>query len=160
MGIEIERKFLVDREKWNRVAKPPGTHYRQGYLLNDSHRTIRVRVTGKQGYITLKGAASGISRKEYEYKIPVKDGIELLDGFGAPEVEKIRYRIKFAGKLWEVDEFLSDNEGLIMAEIELKQETDEFKKPDWVTREVSDDERYYNAYLSINPYKNWGVQNH
>ncbi|HEY8780428.1 MAG TPA: CYTH domain-containing protein [Mucilaginibacter sp.] len=153
MGVEIERKFLVDREKWNRVVKSPGTHYRQGYLLNDDHRTIRVRVTDKQGYITLKGATSGITRKEYEYKIPVEDGIELLNGFDAPEIEKIRYRIKFAGKLWEVDEFLGNNEGLIMAEIELKQETDEFEKPDWVTREVSDDERYYNSYLSTHPYK-------
>jgi adenylate cyclase len=155
MGVEIERKFLVDREKWHRLAKPTGTHYRQGYLLNNDHRTIRVRVTDKQGYITLKGAASGITRKEYEYKIPVEDGIELLDGFDAPEIKKIRYRIKFAGKLWEVDEFLGNNEGLVMAEIELKQENDHFKKPDWVTDEVSDDERYYNSYLSKHPYKKW-----
>jgi adenylate cyclase len=157
MGVEIERKFLVDHEKWNQVVKPNGTHYRQGYLLNDDHRTIRVRVTDKQGYITLKGASSGISRKEYEYKIPVEDGVELLDGFAQSEVEKIRYRIDFAGKLWEVDEFLGDNAGLIMAEIELKQETDEFERPDWITDEVSDDDRYYNSYLSTHPYKNWGI---
>jgi len=157
MGVEIERKFLVDHEKWNQVVKPNGTHYRQGYLLNDNHRTIRVRVTDKQGFITLKGASSGISRKEYEYKIPVEDGVELLDGFAQSEVEKIRYRIDFAGKLWEVDEFLGDNAGLIMAEIELKQETDEFERPDWITDEVSDDDRYYNSYLSTHPYKNWGI---
>lgn len=155
MGVEIERKFLVDHDKWEQVLKPAGTLYRQGYLLNDDHRTIRVRVTDKQGYITLKGASSGISRKEYEYMIPVSDGIELLDGFAKSEVEKVRYRIDFAGHLWEVDEFLGDNAGLIMAEIELKQETATFERPDWITNEVSDDERYYNSYLSVHPYKTW-----
>ena len=155
MGVEIERKFLVDHEKWQLVIKPAGTHYRQGYLLNDDIRTIRVRVTDKQGFITIKGATTGITRKEYEYKIPVDDGNELLDGFAVSEVEKIRHRIEFAGKLWEVDVFLGDNEGLIVAEIELHGETDEFKKPGWVTREVSDDARYYNSNLSLHPYKKW-----
>src|ERR1700733_9206235 len=129
MGNEIERKFLVDHEKWQRLIKPPGTHYRQGYLLNDNQRTIRVRVTDKQGFITLKGATTGITRKEYEYKIPVEDGNELLDGFARSEIEKVRYRIDFAGKLWEVDEFLGENKGLIMAEIELENEAEEFEKP-------------------------------
>ena len=155
MGLEIERKFLVDHEKWRQVIKPAGTHYRQGYLLNDDRRTIRVRVTDQQGFITLKGATTGITRKEYEYKIPIKDGNELLDGFALSEVEKIRYRIDFAGKLWEVDEFLGDNEGLIIAEIELKSETEEFEKPGWVTVEVSHDERYYNSYISTHPFKKW-----
>jgi adenylate cyclase len=155
MGVEIERKFLVDHEKWRDVIKPAGTHYRQGYLLNDDERTIRVRVTDQQGFITLKGATTGITRKEYEYKIPVEDGNELLDGFALSELEKVRYRIDFAGKLWEVDEFLGDNEGLIMAEIELHDEKDEFEKPAWVTMEVSDDERYYNSNLSRHPFKKW-----
>jgi CYTH domain-containing protein len=157
MGLEIERKFLVDHKKWLHVEKPAGTHYRQGYLLNDDHRTIRVRIAGKQGFITLKGTTTSITRKEYEYKIPVQDGVELLDGFARSEVEKIRYRIEFAGKLWEVDEFLGDNEGLIMAEIELHDEAEEFEQPDWVTNEVSDDERYYNSYLSTHPFKEWGA---
>lgn len=156
MGVEIERKFLVDHEKWRHVIKPEGTHYRQGYLLNDELRTIRVRVSNKQGYITLKGATNGITRKEYEYKIPIDDGNELLDGFAATEVEKIRYRIEFAGKLWEIDEFWGDNKGLIVAEIELQHEDEQFELPGWVTDEVSGDERYYNSNLSINPYKNWG----
>jgi len=155
MGVEIERKFLVDHEKWQQVVKPAGTHYRQGYLLDDDHRTIRIRVTDKQGYITFKGATKGITRKEYEYKIPVEDGNELLNGFAISEVEKIRYRIEFAGKLWEVDEFSGDNAGLIMAEIELQHETEEFEHPGWVTIEVSDDERYYNSNLAVNPYKKW-----
>jgi adenylate cyclase len=155
MGVEIERKFLVDHEKWEKVIKPKGTHYRQGYLLNEDFKTIRVRVTDSQGYITIKGSSTGISRKEYEYKIPMEDGIELLDGFAKSEVEKIRYRINFADKLWEVDEFLGDNEGLILAEIELQQETEKFKKPEWIAREVSDDDRYYNSYLSLHPFKEW-----
>jgi len=157
MGVEIERKFLVDHEKWQRAIRLPGTHYRQGYLLNDDKRIIRVRVTDKQGYITLKGATTGITRKEYEYKIPVKDGIELLESFAVSEVEKIRYPIEFAGKLWEVDEFFGDNKGLIMAEIELGDEKEEFDLPEWVTRDVSDDDRYYNSNLSVNPFKNWGI---
>ena len=156
MGVEIERKFLVDHEKWQQVVKPAGTHYRQGYLLDDDHRTIRIRVTDKQGYITFKGATTGITRKEYEYKIPVEDGNELLNGFAISEVEKIRYRIEFTGKLWEVDVFAGDNAGLIMAEIELQHETEEFEHPGWVTIEVSDDERYYNSNLAVNPYKKWG----
>jgi len=155
MAVEIERKFLVDLEKWKKVKKPGGTHYRQGYLLNDSKRTIRIRVTGKQGYITFKGSTKGISRPEFEYKIPRKDGEELLDNFSLSEVEKTRYKIRFSGKLWEVDEFLGDNSGLIVAEIELKYEDEQFKKPDWVTHEVSDDKKYYNSNLSTHPYKKW-----
>jgi len=155
MGNEIERKFLVDHEKWRRVKKGKGTHYRQGYLINDEKRTFRVRVTDKQAYITLKGSTTGISRKEYEYKIPVEDGIELLDAFAESEVRKTRYKVKFAGNLWEVDEFSGDNEGLIMAEIELEHEDEEFEKPDWLVREVSDDDRYYNSNLSVHPFKRW-----
>ncbi|HEY4323654.1 MAG TPA: CYTH domain-containing protein [Mucilaginibacter sp.] len=155
MGVEIERKFLVDHEKWGKVNKPQGTYYRQGYLLNDDERTIRIRVTDKQGYVTFKGESSGISRKEFEYTIPVEDGIELLNHFAKSELEKIRYRIYFAGKLWEVDEFLGKNKGLIMAEIELNHETEEFEKPDWITVEVSDDGRYYNSYLSVRPFSEW-----
>ena len=157
MGIEIERKFLVDHSKWPQVLKPAGTHFRQGYLLNDDNRTIRVRVAGNQGYITLKGASSGISRKEFEYKIPVAEAIEVLDIFALSQVEKIRYCIEFGGNVWEIDEFLGDNSGLVMAEIELNDEAQQFNKPDWIATEVSDDERYYNSYLSTHPYKNWGL---
>ena len=155
MGVETERKFLVDHDKWRALDKPAGVHYRQGYLLNEENRTIRVRMAGDQGYITLKGASSGISRKEFEYKIPVDDAEELLDGFAKSEIEKIRYKIEFAGKLWEVDEFLGDNEGLLMAEIELKNEDEEFERPDWITVEVSHDSGYYNSYLSVHPFKQW-----
>ena len=155
MGVEIERKFLVDHQLWKQVKKPKGTHFRQGYLLDDERRTVRIRVTDKQAYITLKGAAKGISRPEFEYKIPTKDAVELLKAFSAPEVEKIRYRIRYGGKLWEVDEFKGANAGLIVAEIELKEENETFKKPAWVAGEVSDNERYYNSNLSTHPFKKW-----
>jgi adenylate cyclase len=155
MGVEIERKFLVDHEKWQQLTKPEGTHYRQGYLLDDDKRTIRVRLAGEHGFITIKGTTTGITRKEFEYKIPANEAVELLDSFAESEVEKIRYCITIAGKLWEVDEFLADNAGLIMAEIELQHEDEAFENPGWITHEVSDDERYYNSNLSKNPFKKW-----
>src|ERR1700722_14041087 len=100
MGVEIERKFLVDHEKWRKLKKPAGTHYYQGYLLDETSCTIRVRLAGKNGFITFKGANSGISRAEYEYKIPAEDASELIKSFAKSSVEKIRHKIKFAGKLW------------------------------------------------------------
>jgi adenylate cyclase len=147
VGVEIERKFLVDHEKWKNLKKAAGTHYRQGYLVDEENLTVRVRSAGKKGFITIKGRNTGITRKEFEYKLPAQDAAELIEGFAKSE---------FAGHLWEVDEFFGDNEGLIMAEIELKSETEEFEKPVWIINEVSDDDRYYNSNLSKNPYKNWG----
>ncbi len=155
MGVEIERKFLVDHDKWHQFNKPEGTHYRQGYMLDEVKRTVRIRVAGNQGFITIKGSTSGITRKEFEYEIPVADAIELLDGFTASDIEKVRYKIHFEGKLWEVDEFHGDNEGLIVTEIELQHEDEQFHKPDWVMVEVSDDKRYFNSNLSKSPYKTW-----
>ena len=155
MSIEIERKFLVDREKWQLVTKPEAMHFRQGYIFSDEKKTIRVRVTDTEAYITIKGSTAGFSRSEFEYTIPAADGVQLLDNFAASELEKYRYRITYAGKLWEVDEFLGDNQGLLMAEIELGSEDEEFELPPWVTTEVTGDDRYYNARLSIYPFKNW-----
>ncbi|MCR8557153.1 CYTH domain-containing protein [Mucilaginibacter sp. BJC16-A38] len=155
MGIEIERKFLVDHEKWSKAPKSAGTYFRQGYLLNEKNRTFRVRVADTRAFITIKGGTSGISRKEFEYEIPVADGIELLDNFAISQVEKTRYCIDFAGKLWEVDEFYGDNAGLITAEIELQHEDEAFELPEWVAVEVSMDARYYNSNLSVNPFNTW-----
>ncbi|MDN5287198.1 MAG: hypothetical protein JWR38_3472 [Mucilaginibacter sp.] len=155
MGVEIERKFLVDKEQWRQLTKPEGKHYRQGYILSEATKTIRVRITDEHGYITIKGATQGISRKEYEYIIPVNEGAELLDNFAVSELEKIRYRIDFDGKVWEVDEFLGDNEGLLVAEIELENETETFKLPEWVTTEVTGDQKYYNSNLSVKPFNSW-----
>lgn len=155
MGLEIERKFLVDHNKWDKLEKPGGTHYKQGYLLADKGRTVRVRISDKQGFLNLKSKNSQMSRNEYEYEIPLQDGVEILKSFTTSGTEKIRYEMPFAGKVWEVDVFLGDNKGLIVAEIELESEGEEFEKPDWVTHEVTDDGRYTNASLSTRPFKDW-----
>jgi CYTH domain-containing protein len=157
MGVEIERKFLVDHEKWGRLEKPDYIHYRQGYLLSNGKETIRVRISDKEGFLNLKSKISQMSRKEYEYKIPLQDGIEILKAFTDRGTEKVRYKIFFAGKIWEVDVFMGDNKGLIVAEIELESEDEKFEKPDWVTKEVTDDGKYTNSNLSIHPYNNWGM---
>lgn len=155
MGIEIERKFLVDHIKWAAINKPEGNVYKQGYILSDVSRTVRIRVTNKAAFITLKGGTTGISRSEFEYEIPVADGNEILGGFATSAIEKVRYNIPYKGYTWEVDVFEGDNAGLIVAEIELESEQAAFEKPDWVTKEVSDDGRYTNASLSVKPYKSW-----
>jgi adenylate cyclase len=155
MSIEIERKFLVDHEKWQQLAKPQGKVYKQGYLLSDEKRTVRIRVLDDVAYITLKGSTTGISRSEFEYTIPVDEGKEILKDMATSFIEKTRYNINYAGNVWEVDVFEGDNKGLIIAEIELKNEDQEFEKPEWVKNDVSDDCRYTNAYLSVNPFKNW-----
>lgn len=155
MGKEIERKFLVDLEKWNTLSKPAGHHYRQGYILTDPNKTIRVRLTDMNGYLTIKGNSSGASRLEFEYEIPKEEAKELLDNFSESELSKTRYTIEFAQKLWEIDVFEGDNEGLIVAEIELESEEETFEKPDWVAQEVTEEEKYYNANLTKQPFKNW-----
>lgn len=155
MGVEIERKFLVKKDLWNKV-KQGGTLYRQGYMLREENKTIRVRlIVGDKGYITIKGKSEGFSRHEYEYAIPEKDAEELLGNFCDAVVSKKRYKINIEDKLWEVDEFLGDNEGLIMAELELKDEAEAFTLPEWIDTEVTGDKRYYNSELSVNPFKNW-----
>lgn len=155
MGQEIERKYLVDEEKWQQLDKPPGQLYRQGYLLTDPIKTIRVRQTPDKGYLTIKGLSIGATRPEYEYSIPLHEAKELLDNFSIAELSKIRYEILFDNKMWEVDEFLGDNNGLIVAEIELTSEDEEFNIPSWVKHEVTGQEQYYNSNLTINPFKNW-----
>jgi adenylate cyclase len=155
MGIEIERKFLVNKEKWSKVVKEEKSLFRQGYIVSDPEKTIRVRLTDSAGYITIKGLSVGASRAEYEYAIPKDDAQQLLDNFCASELSKIRYFITHDDKLWEVDEFLGNNEGLIVAEIELTAENESFSLPDWVESEVTSDKKYSNSNLAINPYKNW-----
>jgi CYTH domain-containing protein len=155
MGKEIERKYLVNREKWNAIDKGERKAYQQGYILTDAEKTIRVRLSENDAFITIKGLLSGASRDEYEYKIPKKDAQELLDKFCQDIVSKVRHRVLYEGKLWEIDEFSGDNEGLILAEIELSDEEEKFDLPEWIDKEVTDDKRYYNSNLSQNPYKNW-----
>ena len=155
MPTEIERKFLVDHQKWEALIKPTGKLYKQGYILSDEKRTVRIRVANDAAYITLKGASTGISRSEYEYTIPVNEGNEILNNFATSSIQKTRYNIEYAVHTWEVDVFTGDNTGLIIAEIELQNEDEQFEKPEWVGQEVSHDNRYTNASLSVYPYKDW-----
>ena len=155
MPTEIERKFLVDHQKWEALIKPTGKLYKQGYILSDEKRTVRIRVANDAAYITLKGASTGISRSEYEYTIPVNEGNEILNNFATSSIQKTRYNIEYAVHTWEVDVFTGDNNGLIVAEIELQNEDEQFEKPEWVGQEVSHDSRYTNASLSVYPYKDW-----
>lgn len=155
MGQEIERKYLVDHTKWLQLDKPKGEQNRQGYILTDPQKTIRIRVTETHAYLTIKGLNIGATRPEYEYEIPAEEAKELLDKFAISELSKIRCKIPFKGKLWEVDQFLGDNEGLIVAEIELKSEDEQYDLPECVTKEVTGEEKYYNSNLAIHPYKKW-----
>jgi len=153
MGKEIERKFLLNREKWLAIDKPTGQHFRQGYILTDPNKTIRVRTTETKGFLTIKGISVGASRSEYEYEIPLHEASELLDNFATSELEKIRYVITYKEKVWEIDEFLGDNFGLMVAEIELISEDEEFDLPEWIDQEVTEDQKYYNSNLTLNPFK-------
>ncbi len=155
MALEIERKFLVDKEKWERTEKQHKTLLRQGFLVSEIHKTIRVRIAGEKAFLTIKGKTKGATRPEYEYEIPVKDAEELLEQFGENEMSKYRYEINFDGKTWEVDEFLRENEGLIVAEIELNSADEVVKFPDFIAQEVTEDARYYNVNLAKKPYTQW-----
>jgi adenylate cyclase len=153
MSIEIERKYLVKGEEWRRLADP--VQYVQGYLVSDEKRTVRVRIAGNSGFLTIKGKSVGMSRKEFEYPIPLDDARELILLSKIPIVEKKRSKIEWEGKIWEVDEFEGQNKGLILAEIELKSEEERFTIPPWIGVEVTGDIRYFNSYLSQNPYMEW-----
>ena len=155
MGIEIERKFLVQKDQWDKLEKPVGENFRQGYLMTDPNKTIRVRQTSEKGFLTIKGISVGATRAEYEYEIPHEEAKELLDQFVVSELSKVRFKFLFEGKLWEIDVFSGENEGLIVAEIELKSEEEKFELPDWIGEEVTGEEKYYNSNLTLNPFKNW-----
>jgi adenylate cyclase len=155
MPLEIEKKYLVNKQKWNETDKPKGQFFRQGYLLTDPNKTIRVRLTDTKSYLTIKGLSVGATRPEFEYEIPKDEAEELLDMFAISDLTKIRYKILFNNKLWEVDAFLGDNAGLIVAEIELENEDEVFDLPNWIDNEVTGENKYYNSNLSVLPYKNW-----
>lgn len=155
MGIEIERKFLVDKQKWDAVPKPQGMNFRQGYILNSKQQTVRIRVADESGYINLKSALDATSRHEFEYEIPLEEAKQILDLFAKTQIQKIRYEIEVGGKIWEIDVFSGDNEGLIVAEIELDDASEAFEKPDWVTNEVTTEGRYTNSALINHPFKDW-----
>ena len=154
MGVEIERKFLVQGDAWKTLGEP--VFFRQGYLSSQKERTVRVRIEGDRAVITIKGKSVGAVRGEWEYPIPVQDAAELLDGLcEQPLIEKYRRKITNGAHVWEVDEFLGANAGLVVAEIELGAEDEAFDQPEWVADEVTDDARYYNSNLIRHPYANW-----
>lgn len=153
MGIEIERKFLVVRDLWNPDVE--GTVIRQGYLSTDPERNVRVRVCGTSAFLTIKGKAVGISRLEIEYPIPLVDASALLELCHRPLIEKVRYEIPEGTLTWEVDVFTAENEGLMIAEIELPDESTPFTKPAWLGKEVTTDSRYSNSSLCVKPFRTW-----
>lgn len=152
MAIEIERKFLVVGESWRSA---PAVFYSQGYLSSDKTRTVRVRIAGEQAFLTVKGVTQGMSRAEFEYAIPPADARELLLMCEQPLIEKYRRKIIYAGFVWEVDDFLGENQGLIVAEIELPSEDTLFTKPEWAGQEVTADARYFNSNLARTPFNQW-----
>ena len=153
MAKEIERKFLVKKELFKPSVE--GEFIAQGYLSSTPEHTVRIRIKNHRGYLTIKGRNTGISRSEFEYEIPEVDAKELLELCEPSIIVKHRHNINFNGSKWEVDVFEGDNEGLIVAEIELKSEDETFSKPDWIGEEVSFDVRYYNSNLSKCPFKSW-----
>jgi adenylate cyclase len=155
MAQEIERKFLIAGDF--RTEAKESSRIVQGYLSSAGENTVRVRVCGKRGYITVKGPSdpTGIERYEWEKEIPVTEAKELLKLCNPGIIEKTRYKIKYRSHVFEVDEFHGENEGLIMAEIELSSPSESFERPSWLGQEVTGDQRYYNSYLARNPYSGW-----
>ncbi len=153
MATEIERKFLVTHNSWKENA--PYSLFKQAYLNSTPERTVRIRIDGEQAFITIKSKTTGIQRQEFEYNIPVEDAEQLLLLCETAPLEKMRYRVQDHNHLWEIDEFLGVNEGLIVAEIELGDASEAFQKPEWLGKEVSDDPRYYNSYLANHPFSTW-----
>ncbi len=158
MAVEIERKFLILKDQWllaKQQQNLQGSIFKQAYLNSTPERTVRVRIQGKQAFLTIKSKNSGISRQEFEYPIPTNEAEELLLLCETPALEKIRYQVNYQDRTWEVDEFHGENQGLIVAEIELQTETEEFCLPPWLDREVSNDPRYFNSQLSKYPFSSW-----
>ena len=154
MGKEIERKFLLKSDAWRALAT--GTTYRQGYLNSAKERTVRIRTVGDKAFLTIKGLSVGVTRSEYEYPIPFDDCNAMLDSLAEkPLIEKKRYKIALGGLTWEIDEFFGENQGLIVAEVELASEDQAFEKPAWIGDEVSGDPRYFNSNLIKHPYSRW-----
>ena len=155
MGQEIERKFLVLHKGWHAGAERK--LYRQGYLPTTDARTVRVRIVGDKGYITLKGPVVNMTRLEFEYEIPLADAQTMLTTLCEPPlIEKYRYRLPMDDVVWEIDEFLGENHGLLIAEVELTSPDQVVQLPDWVGDEVTGDNRYYNSNLARHPFSQWG----
>ena len=155
MSAEIERKYTVKDQSY-RQESIECKYYKQGYISIDKERTVRIRISGNNAFITLKGVTTGCTRKEFEYPIPVADAAEMLGSLCLPSIiEKKRYIYPYAGHKWEIDEFMGNNDGLVIAEIELKSESEQFDLPPFIETEVTGDPRYYNSNLAKHPYKTW-----
>ena len=156
MGVEIERKFLVKVSDLKNIKFTGVKMIKQGYLANSKEKSVRVRVDDNRAYITVKGGASGISKLEYEYDIPVSDATEMLERLTDGKlIEKKRHIVIIDNKVWEIDVFQGKNVGLIVAEVELKSENEKFTLPKWCGEEVSTNPKYINARLIENPYSEW-----
>lgn len=154
MGKEIEKKFLVNGDDWRKEST--GVLFRQGYLSIVKERTVRVRTIDNKGFLTIKGITIGATRAEYEYEISVSDANEMLDSLcEKPIIEKNRAKVEFKNLVWEIDEFFGENDGLIVAEVELESEDQKIDLPEWIGKEVTGDPRYYNSSLIKNPFKKW-----
>ncbi len=154
MGEEIERKFLVRGDAWRATAK--SSAFRQGFLSTEPERTVRVRLAGERGWLTIKGITVGARRAEYEYEIPGDDAALMLETLcKRPLIEKVRHTLVVAEHTWEIDVFEGDNAGLVVAEVELAAEDEKFERPAWLGEEVTDDLRYFNSSLVQHPYKDW-----
>ncbi len=155
MGIEIERKFLLKNDSW-KDAVLSSTVIKQGYLAGSDKSSVRIRIEGDKANINIKSMTLAITRQEYEYSIPIDDAEKLLrDLCEQPQIEKIRYIVKYQGHKWEIDVFSGDNEGLVIAEIELQSEDERFSIPEWLGDEVSDQVKYYNVNLIKYPFSSW-----
>lgn len=163
MAKEIERKFLVTNDGWRTLPTgetTPGNPYCQGYIATAQvGQSVRVRIAGDQGFLTLKGPTKGITRAEFEYPVPVSEAQEMLETLcRRPFIQKIRYCLPLGDVVWEIDEFQGENAGLIVAEVELRSEAQPFERPYWLGAEVSGQARYYNGSLVKNPYSKWGLR--
>lgn len=155
MGTEIERKFLLRNDDWHKAADA-GTAFEQGYLTEAEQASVRIRIEGERANINIKGATLSITRREFEYPIPLEDARELLAELcRKPLIKKTRYHVAHADHVWDIDVFEGENAGLVVAEIELKDEAETFARPDWLGEEVSDDPRYYNVCLLKHPFCDW-----
>ena len=155
MALEIEHKFLLKNNDWQKdITK--SSRYKQGYLISDNKKSIRIRTSNDKAWLNIKSATIGTHRHEYEYEIPFSEGEEILNTLcEKPLIEKTRHLVPYNQHTWEIDVFTGDNEGLVVAEIELTHVGEPFSKPAWIDKEVSDDLRYYNNQLCKHPYKNW-----
>jgi len=155
VGTEIERKFLVVNGSWKSQA---GDRRRivQGYLANTERGSVRIRISGEHASLNIKSMTLGVTRSEYEYAIPIDEAEQMLNQLCLrPLIEKTRYFVQHGKHLWEIDEFHGDNQGLVVAEVELKSDSEKFTSPEWLGAEVSDDPRYYNVCLVDRPFTRW-----